>query len=108
MRFIFILQKTKLIDFSAHLYLYPKRPHTNLFYFLLILFDIFFINFEFIVKFMYSMIILKKVTVDVIDIETKVSMKFNISADCGSLINHLTTVVEKEGKLFDAGFPKPN
>ena len=45
MRFIFILQKTKLIDFSAHLYLYPKRPHTNLFYFLLILFDIFFYKF---------------------------------------------------------------
>ena len=35
-------------------------------------------------------------------------MKFNISTDCDSLINHLTTVVEKEGKLFDAGFPKPN
>ena len=57
---------------------------------------------------MYSIIILKKVTGDVIDIETKVSMKFNISADLWSINKSSDTVVEKEGKLFDAGFPKPN
>ena len=43
--FYFYPPKTKLIvyiDFSEHFYLYLKRPHAYLFYFLLILFDTFY------------------------------------------------------------------